>query len=201
MRITIREDAGSRRWMRDVTGSLARRNLHQAMGEEVQVLTADYLRRLAGSRHDTAEALGAAPTGFLGTAAEKVASPGALEADSNAATLIIDHPGMRRAFGPVTISPRNAKSLAIPIHAIAYGQRARFLWNQLSLFIPKGCNFIAMKGPDGKSILPLYILVRSVTQKQDRTLLPSDEEFEGAAIKGAENFCAESKRRAAGGNG
>jgi hypothetical protein len=185
--------------MRDVTTGIGRRNLHQNMGEEVQVLTAEYLRRLAGDRHDTAQALGATPTGHLAEAAEKVASSGALTADSSEATLTIDHPGMRRAFGPVTISPRNAKSLAIPIHAIAYGHRARYLWTQLSLFIPKGCNFIAMKGPDGKSILPLYILVRSVTQKQDRTLLPSDEEFEGAAIKGAENFYAESKRRAAGG--
>jgi hypothetical protein len=185
--------------MRDVKTGTGRRNLHQAMGEEVQVLTAGYLRRLAEDRHDTAKALGAQPTGFLGTAAEKVAGSDALTADSDAATLTIDHPGMRRAFGPVTISPTSAKSLAIPIHAIAYGKRAAFLWNQLSLFIPKGCNFIAMKGPDGKSIIPLYVLVRSLTQKQDRTLLPSDEEFEGAAIKGAENFYSAAKRRAAGG--
>jgi hypothetical protein len=184
VRVTVQDNA-TRRFVASV-GALGRRQLHQAMGEEVQVLTADYLRRLAGSKHDTAEALGATPTGFLGTAAEKVASPGALTADSSAATLTIDHPGMTRAFGPVTISPRNAKSLAIPVHAIAYGQRARFLWTQLSLFIPKGCNFIAMKGPDGKSIIPLYILVRSLTQKQDRTLLPSDEEFEEAAKMGAD---------------
>ena len=49
VRITISEGAGSRRWMRDVTTGIGRRNLHQNMGEEVQVLTAEYLRRLAGA--------------------------------------------------------------------------------------------------------------------------------------------------------
>ena len=194
VRVTVTGGASQRRMFAKIKGPLSRRSLHQAMGEEVQVLTADYLRRLGQTRHDTAQALGATPTGHLAEAAEKVAGSDALEADSNAATLTIDHPGISPAFRDVRIAPISGKSLAIPIHAIAYGQRARFLWEQLSLFIPKGCNFIAMKGPDGKSIIPLYILVRSLKQKQDRTLLPSDQEFEEAADKGAKRwFVAETK--------
>jgi hypothetical protein len=187
--VSITVPEGPRRLFASLRGSLAARDLNQAMGEEVQVLTAEYLRRLSGERHDTANALAGTSdsssiqTGFLSQAAEKVASPGALAVDSEAATLTIDHPGMMRAFGPVTISPKNAKSLAIPVNAIAYGKRARSLWATLPLFIPKGCNFIAMK--DGKSIIALYILVRSVTQKQDRSLLPSDEEWRDAAAVGA----------------
>ena len=183
LKVTVHAPESFRRLVADV-GPLGRRQLHEQMGMEAQVLTIVHLQRLADTRHDTAEKLGAAPTGFLAEASEKVA----LAANNEDATLTIDHPGIGRAFHAVTISPKNAKSLAIPIHAIAYGHRARFLWTQISLFIPKGCNFIAMKGPDGKSIIPLYILVRSVTQKQDRTLLPSDEEYESAAKLGADNY-------------
>lgn len=34
----------------------------------------------------------------------------------------------------------------------------------------------------------MYLLVRSVTQPQDRTLLPSDEEWADAAAKAAEEW-------------
>jgi hypothetical protein len=92
---------------------------------------------------------------------------------------------MVRALRDVTIVPREAKSLAIPIHALAYNRRPAQIWESLNLFIPKGKNVICMPG---KTITALYVLVRSVTQKQDRTLLPSDENFQKAAATGAGNY-------------
>jgi hypothetical protein len=167
---------------------MGRRSLHQAMGTEVQVLTAEYLRKIAAARHSTAEKLGATPTGFLADASEKVAAPGALAANSDHAMLSISFPGVGRAFHEVKITPKQAKFLAIPVHAIAYGKRARFLWDSLKLFIPKGSRFICMRMRDGKTLLRLYVLVRSVTQPQDRTLLPSQEEWVEAAGLGARNW-------------
>jgi hypothetical protein len=165
-------------------------NLNEAMGVAVQVVTVKHLQEIAHTRHATAERLGATPTGFWADAAEKVESPDALSAWENEAILSIPHPGARRAFEDVTITPTTAKALAIPIHAIAYGHRAAELWDAMALFIPKGTNVIAMKDPDG-GILPLFALCRSVTQPQDRTLLPSDEEWTAAATEGAEKYVAE----------
>jgi len=158
--------------------------LHQAMGLYVQQETAEHLSDIAHTRHATAERIGAAPTGFWADAAERVESPSALSADASGATLTIAHPGIKRAFQSVTIVPVRAAALAFPIHEIAYGHRAAELWDALKLFIPKGSSIIAMHDASG-GILPLFALCRSVTQEQDRTLLPSDQEWEDAAALGA----------------
>jgi len=163
-----------------------RGDLHGAMGHEVQRLTYDHLNFLANTRHTTAEKLGTAPTGHLERAARQVESPAALSADASSATLTIKHPGMIRALRDVTIVPDKAKMLAIPVNALAYGRKPSQIWDTLKLFIPKGKNIICM--PSANGITTLYVLVRSVTQKQDRTLLPSDEQFYTAAKMGAKRY-------------
>ena len=186
--VTIQDTVSPRlrRAMNTLQGS-DRAGLNRAMGMGIQVLTENHLRMLAGSRHDTANRLGAAPSNFLAQAAEMVASPSALTSTTNGATLTINHPGMVRALRDVTIVPREAKSLAIPVDALAYNRRPAQLWESLHLFIPKGKNVIAMSA--GKNqIRVLYVLVRSVTQRQDRTLLPSDEEIRRAAHEEADAY-------------
>lgn len=177
------------RQLSDALGGNARAELNRAMGTEVQHVTAEHLRSLAATRHETSARLGASPSNHLAQAAEKVAAPAAVSANSSGATLTINHVGMVRALRDVTIRPRTAQSLAIPIHAIAYNRRPAQLWESHNLFIPKGKNVIVQPGA-GKDAPPLalYALVRSVTQKQDRTLLPSDEQLSAAAAKGAKTY-------------
>lgn len=151
--------------------------LHQAMGTEVQVATAAHVREIAGSRHGTAARLGASPTNFLAQAADKIESPAALGSDANASTLTINHPGMVRAFRDVKIGP-GPKRLSIPMNAIAYGRR-------ISEFAEVQ---IVHKGDPVRQDIAAFILVRSVTQKQDRSLLPSEDEWEKAGARGALNF-------------
>lgn len=160
--------------------------LHQAAGTEVQRITADHVAKLAATRHATANRLGAAPTNHFAQAVEKVAAPAALSSDASGATLTISHPGFIRAFRSVKIVPRESKALAIPIHGLSYGKRAGELWDRMHLFIPKGEKIIA--ATIGGVLTPLYALCKSVTQKQDRTLLPSDAEFQKAAVKGARGY-------------
>ena len=167
-------------------GGAGLRELHQAAGTELQRITVDHVARIAATRHATAERLGAAPTNHFAQAAEKVAAASALSADPSGATLTISHPGFIRAFRTVKIVPREAKSLAIPIHALSYGHRAGELWDRMHLFIPKGKNIIA--ATIGGTLTPLYALCKSVTQKQDRSLLPSDAEFQKAAVDGAKGW-------------
>jgi hypothetical protein len=163
-------------------------SLHRAAGVEVQQTAVRHLMVIAGTRHATAQRLGAAPTGHWGKAAEKAGTPAALEADTAGATLTIAHPGIARAFRSITIVPRTSKALAIPISGISYGFRAAELWERMKLFIPKGKRIIAAN--IGGQLTPLYALCSSVTQRQDRSLLPSDADFQNAAVAGAKGWLA-----------
>lgn len=195
--VTLRS-AGLDRYL-DATGGSRRAELMAAMGTEVQITTENYLRDLAANRHATAERLGAAATGFLGQAAEQVSSPAALSVDADAAVLTIRSPGIARAFHPITIRPINCTYLAIPLNALAYGRRPaefRASGEKVKLIIKDGHRTgreePRTKKNDEEKAAPqdvaAFVLVRSVTQQQDRTLLPSDEAWQKAARTGAENF-------------
>jgi hypothetical protein len=171
--------------MRALAGSRLA-ELHEAAGHEVQRITADHVAVIAQTRHATANRLGASPTGHFAQAAEKISAGSDLSADASGATLTISHVGFTRAFRSVKIAPKTAKSLAIPIHAMSYGKRAAELWDRLGLFIPKGGRIIA--ATIGGVLTPMYVLVKSVTQKQDRSLLPSDAQFQAAAVVGAKGW-------------
>ncbi len=175
--------AGLSRLAGKVTGPQSRARLSERMGLAVREKTREHLAALAGSRHATAIKLGASPSGHLEQAARAVESA-PVAADPNGATLTINHVGMIRALRDVTITPRQSQCLAIPVNAIAYNRRPAELWTQLGLFIAKG--MIMMPGPDGP--IALYKLVKSVHQKQDRTLLPSGAEWTEAAADGARSF-------------
>jgi len=150
-----------------------RAQLNQAMGESVRDTVRDHLRALAQSRHTTAEKLGATPTGHLEQAARAIeGSP--VSATSSEATLTINHVGMIRALKDVTILPKK-QFLTIPMNAIAYGRRIGEC-DQVQ---------IVHRGEAVRTDIAAYILVRSVTQKQDRSLLPSDAELQDAAVLGA----------------
>lgn len=168
-----------------VTGPTARRELHEFMGVSVREELRGHLAELAQTRHATAERLGATPSGHLAQAARAVeGAPVTAEADS--ATITINHPGLVRAFRDVTILPKK-KFLTIPLNALAYNRRAGQFAGELFVFKSKttGDLFLAKRQAEkGDMPLLMYALVRSVTQKQDRTLLSSDEELHGAAVEG-----------------
>jgi hypothetical protein len=165
--------------------------LNRAMAISVRELTRRHLTKLSGERHATANKLGASPSGHLGQAVRAVEAA-EITAEDGGASFVINHPGLGRAFHDVTIAPKNAKALTIPVAAIAYNRRAG-QFNNLYVWKSKttGNAFLAMRDPGAdKHARPIlvYLLVRSVTQKQDRTLLPSQEEWESAAAQGALDF-------------
>lgn len=187
LRIKI-EDGASRKLqhaIRMLTGP-ERAGLHRKMGRGVQELTRDHIAGLQRKGGSLASKFNAPKSNFYGLAAAGVAQDSALSADGSGATLVISSIGFKRAFQDVQIVPKTAKSLAIPIHAIAFGHRAVELWDQMSLFIPKGTNVIA--ATIGGVLTPLYALCKSVTQKQDRALLPSDEAFLRTARANAREY-------------
>lgn len=157
-------------------GGAGRRLLFSAAANAVSILCRNHLSRLGSWKHTSAEKLHAAPTGFL----QKAARGTVHTANENSGEVIIPAP-LGRAFHDVEIRPREARYLTIPASAEAYGKRAGVLaalgWK---IWRPKKRDFLmgSIRGEDAKV---LYWLRESVSQRQDRSLLPSDSEISVAA--------------------
>lgn len=95
--------------------------------------------------------------------------------DSGRVTL--DNPGVGRAFHDIDIYPINGKYLTIPLIDAAKGKSPTQF---TGLFKPKGHNVLAMR--EGKSLVCYYALSQHVHQKQDRTILPSDDQLATAVF-------------------
>lgn len=165
--------------------------LHVRMAERVEVLVSDYLRQIAPRRHATANRLGATPTGILEKASEGVESQG----DRDFATITI-RPGepLARVFGDVVIEPSSGKKfLTIPVAAAAYGKRAREFDDLVFLRVGmRNTPVLAQRAKNG-NMTTYYVLVKRVTQKQDRTLLPSDGALLGEMEAAAEDYLLDSE--------
>jgi hypothetical protein len=165
-----------------------RAELHHDIAVRAENTVRDYLIRIAGTRHKTANRLGATPSGHLARAAESVTS----ESDASGATVSVTSPGITRAFKDITITPGQGKKyLTIPATAEAYNKRAR-AFNDLRLaFFKNGLLALVKDDPNrakGERPPVYYWLKKSVTQKQDRTLLPSDQLLQSAANAGAQDW-------------
>ena len=149
-------------------------------GKALQELLADWMDNLnsARSKHGS---------NFYN--ADDVQSP---VVDGDTVAVAITTPGISRAFHDIIIRPKEAQTLAIPLHADASGISPRE-YNNIhpkgtpeALFRPKGKDYLAKN--DNGSLVVMYLLRKSVHQPQDRSLLPSDDEMDTAvmdAIHGA----------------
>lgn len=175
------------RW-RDVMRPEFTRRLYRTIADRVENLVRRHILRIAPAHHIWANRLGAQPTGHLTKGARLTHST----SGSDYAEVIIPIPGMSRAFRPLAIIPQKAPALTIPISAQSYGQRvARMRQLGWVLFRPpaKGAHLTSraprrydsykdmlLGSKDGEAV-PLYLLKKRVEQRQDRSLLPSDDEI------------------------
>ena len=176
-------------------------DMMRSIGINVREHTADHIADASDSRHKSADRLGAAHTGFL----EFAPGRGQMRSESeyedkdgqgkpftevqNVSTNKVDvvignTPGLSRAFGPITITPKKAKALTIPINKISYAKRVGELKDEgFKIFkLPsdpqsKRDGILATEDESG-GIIPLYVLCGKVTIPQDRGLLPSDSDIE-----------------------
>ena len=169
----------------------ARAELHREIATEIQQTVPKHLRGYARSHHKTARDLGADLTGNLEDAAAR-----GVEAfsDSDGATVTVAAKGIRRALGPLEISPKNKQALTIPVAAISYGRKVSYLESHgINVFRPKGKNYLATtegKGKDAK-VVPLYVLAKRATLKHEPDLLPRKEELAANALEAARDYIME----------
>lgn len=187
MTINVEIPEGLKRFTRLVKPE-GRRLIFSAIGNAVSVLINRYLKNVAApTHHRTADRLGATPTGHL----EKRTT---FTSNEDEAEVIIPIPGISRAFKDISITPKNAPYLTLPISSVSYGKRAatvRGLGYMLFRPAEKGSHKttggkfseyqdLLMGSKDGETI-PLYLLKKRVDQKQDPTLLPSQAEIGNTA--------------------
>ena len=89
--------------------------------------------------------------------------------------IVIDVPGITRAYRDLHISPKNSKHLTIPLHRLAYGKRATEFSDLFVVTKKNGKKFLAQK--NAGSLVFMYYLANAVHQKRDKRLLPNDETY------------------------
>ena len=181
------------KWL-DLVKSEGRRQLFSVAANAVRILVRNHLSRIAPRHHISAHRLGATPTGHI----EKGARATHFTASSDSAEVIIPIAGLSRAFRPLTITPRTANALTLPVSSHSYGKRVGELrangWN---IFRPKGKDTLWGKLQDEDDAVPLYVLKKRVQLKQDRSLLPSDAELGGTASRAMLDYIRRTTRRSA----
>lgn len=181
------------KWL-DLVKSEGRRQLFSVAANAVRILVRNHLSRIAPRHHMSAHRLGATPTGHI----EKGARATHFTASSDSAEVIIPIAGLSRAFRPLTITPRTANALTLPVSSHSYGKRVGELrangWN---IFRPKGKDTLWGKLQDEDDAVPLYVLKKRVQLKQDRSLLPSDAELGGTASRAMLDYIRRTTRRSA----
>lgn len=210
--IRILSDTASPAVRRTLAGIQNSKALARYMGRAVQHEIAEYAATTDQARHATAFGLGAQPTGFLQDAYALATQPDAIEASPNQVILKLPRAAFARAFGDVNILPAN-KYLTIPACAEAYGRRAGTFNNltfgyaydaKLGIWRKALVEAKATKVSFGRArkdgtrqvkafssstgLTAIYWLVAGVHQKQDRSLLPSDEAIVAAAREGAQDY-------------
>ena len=176
--------------MEEVAGYIARfqEQVSPAWAGKIAAMTGytrirEYLMDVVSRRHSSAQRLSATPSGFWAGASEQVR----LNLAADGGEIVIEHPGIRRAVSDVVIRPKRAKALTIPLHAMSYGKRVGEVERLLGekLVRPKGARLLARKEGDGK-LTPMYLLTAQAFQKQDPTLLPSEQEMGEAMMEAFE---------------
>lgn len=154
-----------------------KRELYSAVADDFEILTREHITKAAKTRHTTAKALGATPTGYL----EKRANAVEAAPSTGAINLRLQGDIFKRTFGPVTVTATKANFLTIPWRKESYGRRAGEFADLFVFRSKRGAAFLAQR--DGRLMKLLFLLKKSVVLPQDRGLLPSEAEYARAAEK------------------
>ncbi len=171
--------------------------LHREIAAPMARFTKSHLLQLNQERPNL---LGGRRTNFYAGAARATT----WTADANTATITIEHQGFAQRLHGGTITPKKAKNLAIPANAEAYGRSPResrvpLIWalvggRRPALVAREHFLRVATKGKragqevadyKGKATrgayTVMYWLVKSVTQRADPSVLPTEQEYAATA--------------------
>jgi hypothetical protein len=163
-------------------------DLNEFIALESEEMIRLWILDAAEDRHDTAQNLGAEPTGYLSKAAEQTTS----QSTPNGATVTVRVQIFNRGRGPVEVLPRRAKLLTVPMAAESYGKRARDFKDLRIAKSKKGTLFLVRDKGTGKNKTSekLFKLIPKATLPQDAGLLPGPKRRAETAEKAARDYLA-----------
>ncbi len=130
----------------------------------------DFGSRTVPEKHQTANTLGATPTGHLEQAYQAVQQ---VSGDSSASLIFPRASRLRAAFGPYAIVPTNGKTyLTIPAAAEAYGKRAGEFSDLFFLRVGPNQTPILARATGRGQIQTMYVLVKQANIPEASDLLP-----------------------------
>jgi hypothetical protein len=152
--------------------------MHGRIAKDALVFVREFGKKKAPGEHRTAGRLGARPTGHLERAYAGIES----ESDESQAALLVPRASrLRAAFGGYTLTPTRSKYLTLPVSKDAYGRRAREFDDLFPVRLgPRKSLFLARE-TEGGGLETMYFLTNSVNIKEDASLIPFREIFDGAA--------------------
>lgn len=180
-------------------------NMIAKMGRDVACRFGGHFMDASRTRHKTANKYGVRPTGILEFSRDyppRNSRGGEITSrnEGSAAVLTIKGiPFLSRAFGEVTIVPKAASALTIPISRFSVHKRAGELkregWSLFTLGnrghvagVSRRRNGILFGSLHGGDIVPLYALVKRVTLPQDAGLMPSENIIGSWAASSAKEY-------------
>jgi len=187
MRIDARRLASTAEEVQRLRGALSnRKELHARLAIVATEETRDHVR--SDPSHATATRLGARPTNFRARSAASITGIGT---DDTAIVRIPRRTGLARAFRDIVIRPGSGKKLlTIPADKRTYGKRAgEFPQGTFAFAFSVERRTPMLVFTDGSGVG--YWLKPSVTQKQDRGLLPSDKLYRTLARRTVDQFVSE----------
>ena len=170
-------------------------DLNEAIALDAEEMVRRWILAAAPSRHTVAAALGAAPTGYLSRAADNVTS----QSTPKGAVVTVHGEIFKRWLGDVTVLPKRAKMLTMPVAAESFGKRAKD-FQDLRIAKSKAGNLFLVRDKGrgkNKTVEPLFMLLRKATLPQDKGLLPGPKKSAEEAEKTARNYLARLIQRGA----
>jgi len=156
--------------------ALRRKEYRPAVGQAgVRVLMDHFAdKNMDMNSHKTAERLGAQPTQLFAEFAKATS----FSTHDRGITLSVTHPAARQRYHGGIVEPQNVTYLTIANTAAAYGRSAREFGDLLAVMFGRDrtgvVRPVALVDKDDRTSI-YYWLVTSVTQPQDRSVLPNED--------------------------
>lgn len=192
----------------DLFNGNMQKSLNRHIGINVRERVADHLARASVTRHKSADRLGAVHSKFLEFAPARGQLRGGSKyngpedppytevqniKETGVDVVIGNTPGLKRAFGPLTIRPKRVKNLTIPLDRDSYNVSARDFPRELALIKSRRGSVLLVEEQTGKKakkqrLRPKYLLVKKSVLKHDPDLLPNNNEITEWAEESTEAY-------------
>ncbi|MBI3886155.1 MAG: hypothetical protein HY302_10545 [Opitutae bacterium] len=162
-----------------VRAAVQRPDIRKVMGRGIATRLRKHYTKLDAQR---ANKQGGTRTHFYAQARRGVQQPELVGGDG--VKVVTNHVGIAQRYFGGEIRPKTGKFLTLPVAPAAYGHRAREFNDLHAIYFSDGSGILVRDNTETKSgVGEIYFrLVKSVAQKPDPSVLPTEAELTAAAV-------------------